>query len=366
MTDPSEENLAVEQLLAERDALHRWLERLEAATVTASDTVRERVRRDYQQQLDRVAAQLREHSDAIAAKLAADNAELAELASRTEASREELAEVELRHAVGEFADDRYEADRTRHLSDIETFELAIAAVSGRIHRMDDVLAMVRRAPAASDHKPAASRESTAAELSILDLAPLAAEPSGATAPEETGEPADELDPSGSIDIDLLAPEDETDRLLSIFSAPDPGDTAADAGPGADAPSPPVPDYGPLSFRPAGVVSSREPTLIGLPPDAPPRFVRPGDRLPPTTPARPAVPPATPPPPSHPVTVPTPELLPPAPAASGIFGEEIVAAGPTPASPMLPVGRTLRCGECGAMNRPLEWYCEKCGAELSAV
>ena len=29
-------------------------------------------------------------------------------------------------------------------------------------------------------------------------------------------------------------------------------------------------------------------------------------------------------------------------------------------------RTLRCGECGAMNRPLEWYCEKCGAELSAV
>jgi hypothetical protein len=29
-------------------------------------------------------------------------------------------------------------------------------------------------------------------------------------------------------------------------------------------------------------------------------------------------------------------------------------------------RTLRCGECGAMNRPLEWYCEKWGAELSAV
>lgn len=29
-------------------------------------------------------------------------------------------------------------------------------------------------------------------------------------------------------------------------------------------------------------------------------------------------------------------------------------------------RTLRCGECGAMNRPLEWYCEKCGAELTAI
>lgn len=29
-------------------------------------------------------------------------------------------------------------------------------------------------------------------------------------------------------------------------------------------------------------------------------------------------------------------------------------------------KTLKCQECGAMNRPTEWYCESCGAELSAV
>lgn len=29
-------------------------------------------------------------------------------------------------------------------------------------------------------------------------------------------------------------------------------------------------------------------------------------------------------------------------------------------------RTLRCGECGTMNRPTEWYCEKCGGELAAL
>jgi hypothetical protein len=28
-------------------------------------------------------------------------------------------------------------------------------------------------------------------------------------------------------------------------------------------------------------------------------------------------------------------------------------------------RTLKCGECGTLNLPTEWYCEKCGAELSA-
>lgn len=29
-------------------------------------------------------------------------------------------------------------------------------------------------------------------------------------------------------------------------------------------------------------------------------------------------------------------------------------------------KTLKCGECGAMNYPTEWYCESCGAELSAL
>ncbi len=29
-------------------------------------------------------------------------------------------------------------------------------------------------------------------------------------------------------------------------------------------------------------------------------------------------------------------------------------------------KTLKCQECGAMNRPTEWYCESCGAELTAV
>ncbi|HET9426303.1 MAG TPA: hypothetical protein VFO55_13120, partial [Gemmatimonadaceae bacterium] len=29
-------------------------------------------------------------------------------------------------------------------------------------------------------------------------------------------------------------------------------------------------------------------------------------------------------------------------------------------------KTLKCRECGTMNDPSEWYCEKCGAELSAM
>ena len=29
-------------------------------------------------------------------------------------------------------------------------------------------------------------------------------------------------------------------------------------------------------------------------------------------------------------------------------------------------KTLRCQECGSMNYPTEWYCERCGAELTVV
>jgi hypothetical protein len=29
-------------------------------------------------------------------------------------------------------------------------------------------------------------------------------------------------------------------------------------------------------------------------------------------------------------------------------------------------KTLKCQECGSMNYPTEWYCERCGGELAAM
>jgi hypothetical protein len=47
--------------------------------------------------------------------------------------------------------------------------------------------------------------------------------------------------------------------------------------------------------------------------------------------------------------------------------EPVVAAPSP-SPKAASGvaKTLKCGECGTLNRPTEWYCERCGAELAGV
>jgi hypothetical protein len=43
---------------------------------------------------------------------------------------------------------------------------------------------------------------------------------------------------------------------------------------------------------------------------------------------------------------------------------VTPALPTGAVPHDPV-KTLRCTECGTMNLPTEWYCERCGGELAA-
>ena len=36
------------------------------------------------------------------------------------------------------------------------------------------------------------------------------------------------------------------------------------------------------------------------------------------------------------------------------------------STTLEQAKTLKCNECGGLNYPTEWYCERCGAELAAL
>ena len=46
--------------------------------------------------------------------------------------------------------------------------------------------------------------------------------------------------------------------------------------------------------------------------------------------------------------------------------EVAATQPSSGKAAAAVAKTLKCGDCGTLNRPTEWYCERCGAELAGV
>lgn len=329
MTEFSPELAAVEQLLAEGDALRGWLTRLDQGPSGASSLVRERVRSDYQQRLDQITAGLRAHADVVATKLSEDRSEHADLLARATAARDALAEAELRHAVGEYDAERFQGEQRRFGSDIETFDLSLAAAAERIARLEEVHALVERGPR----------------------------------PQITDFEADPVAEPGVVEVHTVTITDlapDTTDVLAVFDEPGTSDQSL-----GTTNTTPTTDNGPLSFRPSGASGewprpvtppARPRPFESAPPlgipsaDIPPRFVRPGERF---------SPPPAPPVSGAPATEPSQHG---APARE----PEQLGPGSAPEVAAAPVGRTLRCGECGAMNRPLEWYCEKCGAELTAV
>jgi hypothetical protein len=60
-----------------------------------------------------------------------------------------------------------------------------------------------------------------------------------------------------------------------------------------------------------------------------------------------------------------------PSNPGMAAPTLTSAPPQNSAPAVgkaaaAVAKTLKCGECGTLNRPTEWYCERCGAELAGV
>jgi len=50
-----------------------------------------------------------------------------------------------------------------------------------------------------------------------------------------------------------------------------------------------------------------------------------------------------------------------PMAANVTGNQPIVLRTEGLSP-----KSLKCTDCGAMNLPTEWYCERCGAELAAL
>ncbi len=299
----SETDSIIEALLQQRAQYEQWLARLDAAADKAPPAVRQKVRADYESRLRGVIDQLRGHSATIAGELQRHQSHQSELDRERRQADDELAEAEVRHTVGEYAEDDWRriADDSQNRLDRLRSELRI--VGDEIARLAEVQALITITPPRT-----------------VEVARPVETPAAPPPPEPVVERAPQPPP---------APEPEPVPEPSAASVrPDPRSAPRPPRPREPEPAPPSDE---LAFLKSVSDEERQPA------PAPRRPSSPGGGSTAQSAGRASE--------SGSAAV--------HPSAPGKAG----AAG---------VAKTLKCGECGTLNRPTEWYCERCGAELAGI
>jgi hypothetical protein len=135
------------------------------------------------------------------------------------------------------------------------------------------------------------------------------------------------------------------------------------------------DFNELEFL-QSVVGTATPSAMPVPRTTPSgNSASPAPPRAPTPAAAAPVVPATPPQPTLKVATPAfpAPTSPPTPLTPSTPGALTPTQGTPPDGPLsdrvsgqLEQPKTLKCAECGSMNYPSEWYCERCGAELAQI
>jgi hypothetical protein len=345
MSEPNRALSQVPALLEERRKYEGWITALEARRDSTPQHVYERVRDDYRRRLKRVDDQLASFRDALDAERADIEGRLSELRQDEQARIDERAELELRVQVGELsAADAGSAFRTlddslRKLSsERETLETKLASLATLLegHSPPERLAP-EPIPAPPPPPPPRENESKAADASFDEMAFLSSvvetNQAAAARPTEPAPPTARVEPPP---VEVAPPRDAS-------PAPPP------------APAPPAPS-------PAAEVQTREVQSLA------PRDEGGASLLTGVTGKAPTA--------QHEATA-SEALLNDLTSGNATHRSETPplsskrqAPGATPLSVRPTVTaeqpKTLKCTECGAMNYPTEWYCERCGAELAAL
>jgi ElaB/YqjD/DUF883 family membrane-anchored ribosome-binding protein len=267
---------AIEKLLQDRNQYEQWLARLPSAG-DAPDSVRQRVRADYEARLRGVMDELRSHGDTISADLERFRAAEPELARHEAAAHERIAEPDILHAVGEFEESKWQEIREEASRGLNEARAELTQVRAEIARLAEVQGLISAPAPAVKAEPARQEAQVFAPVIVVNPEPAAAPaPPSAAAPQA----APRVVPKAPGAAEAAPPGDELAFLKSVTGA----DAAASAKPRSS-----------------------------------------GGQPAPTEPA--------------------------AAAAKATPGQQ---------------AKTLKCGECGTLNRPTEWYCERCGAELAAL
>jgi hypothetical protein len=286
----TETDNSIEALLEQRARFEQWLAKLDTTANKAPLTVRQKVRADYEMRLRGVIERLRSHSATIADELHRHQTTQAELDGQRRQAEEELAEAEVRHAVGEFGDDEWRRISEESDHRLNGLREQLKTVGNEIARLAEVQSLI------------------AAPVRAPDTAEAARVPAG-----------------GMIERSPLPPP----PMAPIAETPQPQKPAP-------RPQPP---------------RAREPDHAGAQVDELAFLKSVADEQAKPAAARLSSNPGGP--------------------SGSVQGSRAVETAPPPPSPGAKAGapgqaKTLKCGECGTLNRPTEWYCERCGAELAGV
>jgi hypothetical protein len=365
----------VTALYEERQRFEAWLSALEAKRATTPVHIYTRVHGDYGARLQRVVEELRTHRTALQETESTLIDRLTALDTEEAKHRDEAAEADLRATVGELAPAQFaevtertssaiatlneergrlqaELSQLRHLLDVGTAPLpASANVTPESTRAESYAHEPQRVRLVDSGAPMAPPVANAPPLPTPDdwelsfenalgaPPPASARSSGARSAEKTPEkPVDKVLEGNPFD-DLEFLKTMVDRNSgehgSVSGTREQGTgSASRTQPGAS--SQPAPTAEPLQTMPM----------------APPVKQRPSQPAPVAASGLPLI-------------------MPDAPAPSRVEPRFPQAGGRDSVPSYLKESppeqvKTLKCQECGTLNYPTEWYCERCGAELAAL
>jgi hypothetical protein len=300
--------------MAERSKYEKWLRDLEAKKQSTPAHVYERVRGDYTARLDGVMEQLREHTTSMQAHARTLMQRLRELEAAEQDLKDEHSEQELRAQVGELTPGEWETisrKAQRAIAKVQEDQQQVAddlnrirdLIQGRTEEDEEESADDEEVDDQEEEEEEAPRRSTDFdELEFLKSVVGIATPSASATPPSAKKTAD-------------APRSSAERMAEPSS-------------GAKRVTPtPAPPKVPTPSQPTAAVPTR------------PSGEKPAEKPAEQAPAAPAAP-------KMQITSDSPLTL----RTSSVSG----------------IQKTLKCSECGTMNSPNEWYCEKCGAELANI
>jgi hypothetical protein len=333
MTKPTSDRAnPIDRLLQDRAQFVNWLAKLNSSAEGSSgvpESVRSRVRADYERRLDAVLQELRTHVTAIEEQVGDLSARHGELTAREQEEMDQLAEAEVRHLVGEYDATRWDGIRAERMKVIVQVREEIGQTAAEIDRLNEVLATIR---APVEPEPVPEPEAPPVTSSAPRPAVTAPAPEPPPAEPEPERPAASAPPA---DAPIRQPTPKPQPAVKPPTAQpakkeEPGRTLwFPSGKPEPAAAPPKTDE--LAF-----IKSIEPTQTPAPKGrGSGGFIKPDQVL----------------------TSQAPE---PRPSSGSAMPEAKDRASGSAGQ------KTLKCGECGTLNRPTEWYCERCGAELAAL